>query len=49
MIIAALIVFGSLLAAWLVAPAEPRPWRTDARRAAQRMPAHQSEALAEAA
>lgn len=25
MIIAALIVFGSLLIAWLVAPAEPRP------------------------
>ena len=47
MIIAALIVFGSLLAAWLVAPAEPRPW--DPRRPAQPMPAHPSEALAEAA
>ena len=49
MITAALIVFGTMLVAWLLAPAEPRPWRTDARRAAQRMPAHQSEALAEAA
>jgi hypothetical protein len=29
MIIAALIVFGTLLAAWLLAPAEPRPSRTD--------------------
>ena len=47
MIIAALIIFGSLLAAWLVAPAEPRA--RDARRAAQPMPAHPSEAFPEAA
>ncbi len=30
MVIAALIVFGSLLLAWLVAPAEPRASRAEA-------------------
>ncbi len=46
MIIAALIVFGSLLVAWLVAPTEPR-MRTDPQ--AGPMPALAQEGLAEAA